>query len=498
MLSCSANYSYSQKCGTTIEFNPTFRYDLKEVLEDNSLDNEVNPPIKQYKNVTINHELTFYVQFHIVTRDKDERFEAEFEDENGNMVDFTIDSKDINKSLERLNLVFLGANISFKEASPPKYIYSNKFAFLDKKQDNEFEQEISHKQKKDVINVYCFDALKIGQVPLNGYAFFPEENKDRIMMSYDGIRDKSALSHEFGHYFGLYHTHETEFGRESVDRENCRTTGDLICSTPADPNLRMKKIVECLKSDIESTNGINCSYNCSAKDSIGQLYNPLIDNIMSYAPSACRTSLTNGQYSVIRFVAKLKRNYLKVDKTLNSNNISTEDEIDNLKFPHESFLAAQNGQQFYDKKKDKVFILVYKDSIKWCERMLQEIRDDYSLNYYFRENYTFVLFNVGNRTTKGDITDFLDNPGKIFKSDNYFNINLTPINLTDAIHTNEYSNIEYNILTREFRKDIVTYPSVILLRFRSEENNSSRIVEFHDGYMKTREIKEMLERNLNR
>ena len=47
----------------------------------------------------------------------------------------------------------------------------------------------------------------------------------------------TTLSHELGHYFDLYHTHETSFGTECPSGSNCQSAGDMVCDTPADPNL---------------------------------------------------------------------------------------------------------------------------------------------------------------------------------------------------------------------------------------------------------------------
>jgi len=47
----------------------------------------------------------------------------------------------------------------------------------------------------------------------------------------------TTFPHEVGHYFDLFHTHETAYGRECVDGSNCTTAGDRLCDTPADPGL---------------------------------------------------------------------------------------------------------------------------------------------------------------------------------------------------------------------------------------------------------------------
>jgi hypothetical protein len=53
-----------------------------------------------------------------------------------------------------------------------------------------------------------------------------------------GVADNpSTFPHEIGHYFNLLHTHETAYGSECPSGSNCGTAGDLVCDTPADPEL---------------------------------------------------------------------------------------------------------------------------------------------------------------------------------------------------------------------------------------------------------------------
>lgn len=87
----------------------------------------------------------------------------------------------------------------------------------------------------------------------------------------------STSSHEVGHCLDLYHTHETAFGTENINGNNCGSAGDLVCDTPADPRL----------------GNVNVSAACVYTGGGG--YNPLPDNIMSYSMSFCRDDFTNGQ-----------------------------------------------------------------------------------------------------------------------------------------------------------------------------------------------------------
>ncbi|MEQ8844586.1 MAG: GC-type dockerin domain-anchored protein [Phycisphaerales bacterium] len=95
--------------------------------------------------------------------------------------------------------------------------------------------------------------------------------------------------HEVGHYFDLYHTHETFFGLECPDGSNCATAGDLLCDTPADPDLR---------GDV----GRDCTY-IGTHTRCRQFFQPDMRNLMSYSDNECRDHLTPQQYQ--RVVAVL-------------------------------------------------------------------------------------------------------------------------------------------------------------------------------------------------
>lgn len=109
-----------------------------------------------------------------------------------------------------------------------------------------------------------------------------------------------------GHCLGLYHTHETAFGREYVLRVNCTSAGDLICDTPADPNFNY-----------------SCSYNGNARDPIGMIYTPDPKNIMSY--STCTEFFSAGQEGRMRgmlLASNVLRNLQVYSSTLNLANQS--------------------------------------------------------------------------------------------------------------------------------------------------------------------------------
>lgn len=113
--------------------------------------------------------------------------------------------------------------------------------------------------------------------------------------------ENSTLAHEIGHYFDLYHTHETAMGAECPSGSNCTTAGDLICDTPADPDL----------SQEDQMNNI-CQYiGTSAR--CGSPFNPDTRNVMSYAnPKTCRDHFSNGQrLRALATLANLRPNLIE-------------------------------------------------------------------------------------------------------------------------------------------------------------------------------------------
>ena len=98
----------------------------------------------------------------------------------------------------------------------------------------------------------------------------------------------STFPHEVGHYFNLLHTHEPAYGNECPTGSNCSTAGDLVCDTPADPEL--------------GTGNVNTSCNYTGSEVIFcdfavRSYNPDPTNLMSYSRKTCRTNFTPGQRS---------------------------------------------------------------------------------------------------------------------------------------------------------------------------------------------------------
>ena len=140
------------------------------------------------------------------------------------------------------------------------------------------------------------NAVNIWFVPntgLCGLSSFPNSGVQGTIMdnACSGVSgNSSTIAHEVGHYFFLYHTHETAFGAECPDGTNCLTAGDLFCSTPADPTLSGK---------VQA----NCVYGGSTSPplSCGGQYAPQTDNLMSYSNKDCRDLFTQEQIDKMKW-----------------------------------------------------------------------------------------------------------------------------------------------------------------------------------------------------
>lgn len=142
-----------------------------------------------------------------------------------------------------------------------------------------------------VINVYYVGEIINPDVA--GYAYFPGGPDVIVMQKGAGL---GTLSHEMGHFFGLYHTFETDNGMETVNGANCQAAGDLVCDTPADND----GIID----------GDACKYEDPATDLNGDPYTPYLSNIMSYY-GECRCKFTAGQYNRMAWMYLNERNYLR-------------------------------------------------------------------------------------------------------------------------------------------------------------------------------------------
>ncbi len=236
----------------------------------------------------------YAIQLHIVTMD----------DGTGG-----IDAADIRGEIDNfVNPYFADIDVEFVECSPELYHNSTEYYTLgDGGEDPDAAGDAMSAEfnVEDVINIYFVNDPD----GACGWARFPWDLPVDYIVIANGCADnQSTLVHELGHYFGLYHTHETFNGTapESVTRDDtdgcydCESDGDKLCDTPADPNLSST-----------ADDWPSCAYTGAGTDECGVSYNPAIDNIMSYADKECRTVFTDQQQARMEIFRDDERDYLQ-------------------------------------------------------------------------------------------------------------------------------------------------------------------------------------------
>ena len=206
---------------------------------------------------------------------------------------------EVNAAIDTLNKDFKPICLSFKICKID-YIDNWKYDTLNSLKDQtkeENEIRILYNVPK-AINVYlvrhiAFPVGAAGYAPLPGGASPPANPNDVIVIKKSAVKFGVVFSHEFGHFFGLYHTFETKFGFELANESNCATAGDKLCDTEA---------------DINPVTMVGCQYTGNDKDAMGNYYTPPIGNIMSYHP--CKCKFTVDQYNKMANIFLTYRNYL--------------------------------------------------------------------------------------------------------------------------------------------------------------------------------------------
>ncbi len=87
-----------------------------------------------------------------------------------------------------------------------------------------------------------------------GYAFYPSATgtaEDGIVLQYNYI-NSNLLSHEAGHYLGLYHTFEG-----GCTNDNCLLDGDQVCDTPPDFTNDFICPANSCATEMNDTSGVN-------------------------------------------------------------------------------------------------------------------------------------------------------------------------------------------------------------------------------------------------
>jgi hypothetical protein len=201
----------------------------------------------------------------------------------------------LDTAMRQINLLYASTGIQFFQYGDVIYI-DNTYFFTVK--DVQIDRDFLRSQRvvANTVNVY-FTNLD----SLCGQGTFPGDKVQGVLINNDcagTMTNTSSFAHELGHFLNLYHTHETSFGMECPNESNCELAGDLLCDTPADPDLT-NRVLGCTY-----TGGVNAPPGCEGT------YAPQVNNLMSYAPKNCRDAFTAGQ--IDRMLATLagSRRYL--------------------------------------------------------------------------------------------------------------------------------------------------------------------------------------------
>ena len=185
------------------------------------------------------------------------------------------------------NAHFADTDIVFYTLGPIDYIDSD-FYYFNVNTGEEIDDLRTQNLVPGAINIYFTENL-----PYCGVSAFSFSSVQSILMknsctaSDSGLGNHSTFSHEIGHFFDLFHTHETFYGDEYVDGSNCGSAGDLVCDTPADPQLSSSIVTE------------GCVYTGTETDPQGDPYDPDPTQLMSYSRKHCRDNFSPGSESRI-------------------------------------------------------------------------------------------------------------------------------------------------------------------------------------------------------
>ncbi len=218
------------------------------------------------------------------------------------------------KGLTFLNKFYLDTNIEFYYCGVNYINNSDLYDFDGTAPDNDTEDALAAATTiaTDAVNIFFLNSIVTASgLAVCGYAYFPNDSPatNRILMDISCMFNANGTYvHEFGHYFNVYHTHQsTEHGpghanAENVPRNgidaNCSTKGDLLCDTEADP-----------RYDSSHFDVPTCMDTGGEMDINGVLYTPPVENLMSYYPDVCGGIFTTEQYTRIQAAYVTRSNH---------------------------------------------------------------------------------------------------------------------------------------------------------------------------------------------
>lgn len=220
----------------------------------------------------------------------------------------------VDSAMRYLNLQYVPVGIQFFQYGSIIYIDNDFFYRIP---DSDIARNMLRQQQVVANNINVYFTLLDN---LCGQSSFPADDVQGVLMDSacaGSVLNTSTFAHEVGHYLDLYHTHETQFGTECPNGSNCATTGDLLCDTPADPDLSDSVNAACVW-----TGTATLPPGCGSTP-----YAPQTNNLMSYSSKTCRNLFTPGQ----------------INRMLNTMGGSRLNLHTNVKYVDRDWTGAQNG-----------------------------------------------------------------------------------------------------------------------------------------------------------
>jgi len=214
-----------------------------------------------------------------------------------------ISNEEIEEKIETLNDVFRNNKLRFyicdyKVMEDPLYA-----DVQDSKDCNTIDLMMRDYYSENRINLYFVNSIYTTFGNTSNLVMMPDtlNTNDYIILA--NKESDHVLIHSFGHFFGLYHTHENNlFGAEPVmpSADKQYSTGDLIFDTPAEIDLSETGLV-----------GEDCEYSGISQsgekpqaeaDEFGNIHVPSVTNYMSHIPEQCAILFTDEQLYRVRTI----------------------------------------------------------------------------------------------------------------------------------------------------------------------------------------------------
>ncbi len=193
---------------------------------------------------------------------------------------------------ERTRTEVLESAIKLEELSQNRFELYDKFSAAHDQDDILTVFILDHKNDFCTVTDNSISCSRIG-----GFSYVLSSLNNNIVMSEFDIKDPKIVAHEFGHFFGLYHTFEERlFGKDNFNESDCLTTGDRICDTSPDPGTAFELYI----------NYATCEM-IGFKDENGNEYKPILENYMSYYKPCYlkKYSFTKDQEMVMKLAGEL-------------------------------------------------------------------------------------------------------------------------------------------------------------------------------------------------